>query len=273
MRYISIVAAIAVLSACSGEVLEPHDEAPAPPRFEVVSDDPGEHGERLFAVLGCIGCHTPDLTGEDWSEPALGTLWTANLTQSAAKWSPEELTAMITEGKRPDRALIDMPSALFTEMNPDDIAALVAYMKTLKPTGEVRPDPTIGPQLQTEIDAGEFMDSVQTVKAMRGQSPPDTGETHSYGRFIVRATCVECHGIDLRGGELKMEGVNKPVDLRMVAAYSPEEFATLMTEGKPVGGRELSMMGGVARWRYSRFTDAERDAVYGYLAELARREP
>lgn len=272
MRRRGILAATLALAAC-GTPSEEAADGPPIPRFEQVSADPVEHGERLFAVLGCIGCHTPELTGEDWTEPELGTLWTANLTHSATLWSEDELTAMITQGKRPDRALIDMPSLLFSEMHPDDIAALVAYMKTLQPKGEVHPDPTIGPQLQREIDAGDFKDAAQMVAEMRGQLPPDAGEAHAYGRFIVRATCVECHGMDLRGGDLRIEGVDQPVDLRVIAAYSDQDFATLMREGKPIGERDLTMMGGVARWRYSRFTDAEREAVYGYLSEVARQDP
>jgi len=64
-----------------------------------------------------------------------------------------------------------------------------------------------------------------------------------------------------------------PPDLRIVAAYSAEDFSTLMKTGKPIGDRELKVMGGVARGRYSRFTDSEVKAVYDYLAELARRGP
>jgi hypothetical protein len=59
-------------------------------------------------------------------------------------------------------------------------------------------------------------------------------------------------------------------NLRMVGGYSREDFATLMRTGKGMGDRELKLMGGVARWRYSRFTVREVDAVYDYLVELTR---
>ncbi len=245
----------------------------APFRFESVSSDPIEHGERLSAVLGCIGCHLTDLTGDDWTDPDLGVLWTANLTQSVAEYSKDELIVMITEGKRPDRPLMDMPSFLFSQMHPEDISALVSYLKTVEPVGEKHPEPTIGPQLAKDIESGEFKDSVEWVAEMKNQGPPDMGPEHAYGRFIVRATCVECHGMDLEGSDSKITDAATRPTLRIVAAYSKDDFATLMETGKPLGDRELTLMGGVSRWRYSRFTDREFDAVYNYLVAFSQSAP
>ncbi|MDJ0759128.1 MAG: cytochrome c [Woeseiaceae bacterium] len=280
MRLLAAIPLLTALAAFGDEASSSRPEtssqqpvAATPYRFEVVSGDPGEQGERLSAVLGCIGCHTLDLTGEDWTEPELGVLWTANLTQSAVVYSEEELTTMISEGKRPDRALMDMPSYLFSELHPDDIAALVSYLKTLPAKGVVHPDPTIGPTLAKQIESGYFKDSVQQVAEMKDKAPPDLGPEHAYARFILRATCAECHGMDLQGStEPLMDAPPRP-GLQIVAAYSAEDFSTLMKTGKPIGDRELKLMGGVSRWRYSRFTDSEIEAVYDYLLALARRGP
>ncbi|WP_460312212.1 c-type cytochrome [Aliiglaciecola aliphaticivorans] len=173
-------------------------------RFEQVSNDQIEHGKRLSAVLGCIGCHTLDLTGEDWTEPELGVLWTANLTVSVTEYSQAELTDMIVKGKRPDRALMDMPSYLFSSLHESDVDALVAYLKTIPVKGEKHPDPTIGPQLAKDIDSGAFKNSVEMVAEMKNQSPPDMGTDFAFARYIVRATCAECHGMDLKGSTEEM---------------------------------------------------------------------
>lgn len=241
-------------------------------RFEVVSDDPIAQGERLSAVLGCIGCHKLDLTGDDWTDPELGVLWTANLTHSVAEYSEAELAAMITAGTRPDRPLMDMPSFLFSELHPEDLAVLVSYLKTLTIKGVKHPPPTIGPQLARDIASGEFKDSAQQVAAMKIKAPPDLGPEHAFARHMLRATCVECHGMDLRGGDENIADAPPRPDLRMVSAYSPKDFFTLMRTGKAIGGRDLELMSGVARWRYSRFTDTEIKALYDYLVELARRD-
>ena len=271
-----LLAAAACGERTSGAQVESSIDPPAaitPYRFEVASSDPVEHSERLSAVLGCIGCHTQDMTGEDGSEPDMGILWTANLTRSAATYSEDELTEMIAEGKRPDRAMMDMPSYLFSALHPDDLAALVIYLKSLPSKGVRHPDPTIGPKLAEDIASGDFRDSVQWVAAMKGKAPPDLGPEHAFARFILRATCAECHGMDLQGStEQLMDAPPRPT-LRIVAAYSFEDFSALMKTGKPIGDRELKLMGGVSRRRYSRLTDGEIKAVYDYLAALARQGP
>ena len=283
MRLLAAMPLLLAISSCGDEATNPQTEpvseepvaeqsAPIiPDRFDLVSTDPNEHGKRLSEVLGCIGCHKPDLTGEDWSDPDWGVLWTANLTQSAVAYSEDELTLMIAEGKRSDRALIDMPSYLFSELHPDDLAALVTYLKTLPAKGVQHPNPTIGPKLAAAISSGDFKDSVQQVAEMKNAAPPDLGPEHAFARFILRATCTECHGMNLEGRTEQMMDAPPPPNLRIVAAYSAEDFSTLMKTGKPIGDRELIVMGGVSRGRYSRFTDKEIKAVYDYLVELARR--
>jgi mono/diheme cytochrome c family protein len=242
-------------------------------RFDTVASDPVQHGERLSAVLGCVGCHTPELTGEDWSEPGLGVLWTANLTHSAADWSAEQLTTMITDGRRPDRALMDMPSYLFSHIHPQDVAALVAYLKSRPVVGDQHPAPTVGPQLERDIASGEFRDSAQRVAEMEARWPPDMGPEHAFARHVVRATCVECHGMDLRGSDEPLADAPSRPDLRMVRAYPEEAFSTFMKTGTALGNRELKLMSAVARWRYANFTEREVEAVYAYLTEVARRDP
>ena len=258
--------------AQAGPVMEP-PAATEPFRFERVSANPIEHGERLSAVLGCIGCHTPDLTGEDWSDAEWGVLWTANLTHSAAAYSGDDLILMISAGRRPDRALMDMPSYLFSGLHPDDVAALVSYLKSLPAIGVKHPEPTIGPRLAEDIASGAFKDSVRWVAEMHDHAPPDLGPERGYARAILRATCAECHGMNLEGSTEPLTNAPPRPSLRIVAAYSAQDFSALMKTGQALGGRDLKLMSGVSRRRYSRFTDSEIEAVYHYLAEMAQRPP
>ncbi len=273
----SLVALAALLLAACGKG-DPAADAPVTPqqgplRLELVSADPVAHGERLSKVLGCTGCHNDQLTGNDWSEPGYGTLWSANLTRSAARWSEAELTQMIVAGERPDRPLMDMPSHLFARLHPDDVAAVVAYLKSLKPNGPVHPELSIGPLLQKEIDAGDYRNSVQEVADHAGKAPPDLGPEVAAGRQIVGVTCAECHGTDLRGRPAPDPESTAWPDLRIVASYTPQDFVTLMRTGKAAGGPEVGLMSKVARRRFANLTDAEVGAVRAYLTELAANDP
>ncbi len=253
----------------------PQGEAsPAPQklRFAQQSMDPVEHGERLASVLGCKGCHGKDLTGTDWSDE-LGTLWTANLTQSAARHSDAELVEMITLGKRPDRALMEMPSYLFTQLHEDDLRAVIAYLRSVPVTGEVHPPPTIGPKLAEQIASGEYLDAAQEAARDRAVWPPDMGPQHAMARHIVRATCAECHQLDLRGEDPPSPDERRSADLRIVASYEPDDFVRLMRTGKAAGNREVGLMSEVARNRFAHLTDNEVEAIRAYLVAVARRDP
>jgi cytochrome c553 len=270
MRGVLLGLAVAsFVAACS--VAEKQPGSP-PVSFAKVSDDPVAHGLRLAAVLGCNGCHAKNLEGNDWSDD-LGVLWSANLTRSVVKYSDEELRQMITTGRRPDRDLIGMPSHLFTSLDDGDLTALLAYLRSVPPSGPVHPEPTFTAQYEALRAEGKLPTSVEDVAEHGTEMPPDLGEQFALGRYIVRATCAECHGMQMRGGGPDLPGDKPRPDLRIVASYDPADFTTLMKTGKAAGGREVGLMSEVARGRFANFTDAEREAVRAYLVQLAKRDP
>ena len=269
-----ILAALAVVALCASACAEKRPAAaPAPPvQFQRLSTDPVAHGERLAVVLGCKGCHGADLTGEDWSEPGFGGLWTANLTRAVPGYTDAQLAQVIRGGARPDRELWVMPSHLFTQLSADEMSALVAYLRSRPPSGEIHPAPTFEEGARREVAAGKLISSQAQVRKEGAAWPPDAGAEHALGRHIVRATCAECHGLDLRGGRPDPKAAPRP-DLRMAAAYEPEQFRRLLRTGKAAGEREVGLMSEVARGRYRRLTDAEVDAIHGYLKTVAEVAP
>lgn len=270
----ALLGALLLVSAACADQQGGPAETSQETRFERVSGNPVEHGRRLSLVLGCSGCHNDTLLGRDWSEPEYGTLWTANLTRSADLHSDEELIAMIVTGRKGDRPLYEMPSYLFGEIHSEDMAALLSYIRSLPVTGDVHPEPTIGPALAVEIASGEYRNSEQRVAEAKGTILADFGPDTALGRHIARATCAECHGIDLRGREQSMaEGGNPPPDLRIAASYDEAGFAEFMRSGKAAGNRDVNVMSMVARNRYSSLTATEVQALHQYLIELARSDP
>lgn len=255
----ALIAATLVVVACS-------EPAPSPvvaaPRFERASADVVEHGRRLSSVLGCSGCHGADLTGKDWSDPGFGRLWTTNLPQAVPDYTDAQLAATIRGGTRPDGSVLwEMPSRIFTQLNDADMAAVIAFLRSRPPVGTVHPRPVFEAGGRAEIASGLLKSSAAEVAAAVAAQPPDLGADLALGRYLVRATCAECHGLDLRGS------TSRP-DLRMVTAYDASQFETLMRTGKAIGDREVGLMSEVARSRFSHFTDRERQAVHLYLQKL-----
>lgn len=87
--------------------------------------------------------------------------------------------------------------------------------------------------------------------------------TAKYGQYVVGwAGCRSCHGNDLSGGTGGVRGPN----LRLVQAWTPEQFVTTLRTGKDPGGHALSDQ---MPWKALRhLDDEEMSAVYSYLTGL-----
>jgi mono/diheme cytochrome c family protein len=120
-----------------------------PPRADKVA-----YGRYLAGPVGhCVLCHTPpgggrpfDMTrayqgGRELPDLVnLGALTvssniTADPENGIGKWSDAEIKRSIVEGVRPDGTRLSrtMPFAAYAQMTPDDLDAIVAFLRTLKP--------------------------------------------------------------------------------------------------------------------------------------------
>lgn len=241
----------------------------SPPRFEQVRGEAAvEHGRRLARVLGCAGCHGADLRGQPWEEEAdLAISFSSNLTRALPAYSDAQIERAVREGVRADGSpLWGMPSQIFTHLDPTDMTALIAYLRTLRPSGAVHPRIRFGPRGRREVASGQYRPAPELVRERREQSPTRLDGRHELARYITRATCGECHGVELKGEQ--WPGQSSPPDLIVAGAYSRDEFRRLLRTGTPTGGRRLGLMGEVARSRFAHLTDVEVDSIYDYL--LAR---
>jgi mono/diheme cytochrome c family protein len=108
-----------------------------------------EYGEYLAGPLGhCIVCHTPQLEngqfdfanrlgagGMEFAGPT-GPVISANITPTGlGKYSDDELATLITHGKRPDGSMLQppMPVYFLANLKPDDVKALILYLRQLPP--------------------------------------------------------------------------------------------------------------------------------------------
>ena len=229
------------------------------------------HGERLTLVLGCTGCHGAHLKGDLFTKghPEWGPLYASNLTVEIPEYSDAELDGIIRHGTHPERKTVwAMPSQIFQNLSQSDLKALVFYLRSLKPVGKKTPLPQFSAADKKDIASGEYKPASQLVNEERGQFPIDLGPQYALGRYITEVTCAECHGPKLEG----KPGKGLPPNLIVAGGYSRAEFERLIMQGIPTGNRKLNeMMTGVAKYRFSRLTPHERDALYAYLKARAER--
>ena len=222
------------------------------------------HGERLTHALGCRGCHGEKLGGHRFYEA-----YASNLTRDVSTYNDAEIERVLRTGVPHDgRDLWGMPSEIFQHLSAADMAALIVYLRTLKPSGP--PDQPLlpfGKEARELIAKGELKPAAVFVREEGKKAPADVGPQYALGRYITMVTCAECHGPELNGDE----GFSP--NLVVAGGYTREEFETLLTKGIPSGGRKLKneLMSEVAKERFSHFTPHERDALYAYLKARAER--
>ena len=181
-----------------------------------------EHGRRIARTRGCFGCHGQRLEGIDFSEQWGDWVERAvapNLAAYAKAHDAASLEAAIRQGIGADgRALMSMPSYNFARLTDEDLAALIAFLKSAPVAENKLPTPKLGWSLRWRMIAGgetHMNDWAQLVPPLRVDAGAEPQRAH--GEYLAMTMCNECHGLDLRGQAL-FEGDYTP-DLAIVAAY------------------------------------------------------
>lgn len=230
-------------------------------------------GPRQLHVLGCLSCHGEGLRGDIFlDEPGVGKIYAPNLTLVAAKATDEQLDHAIRQGIGHDgRSLLVMPSEGYQFMTDSEVAAVIAAIRGLPKGGKETPRASVGPKGRMGLALGKFHTAPDLVRIFRENQTPDFGAQFAEGRHIVAVNCAECHGPQLHGQEVE-PGVVSP-DMAIAGAYDLEQFKKLLREGVAPSGKDIGLMGRVARSDFKHMTDAEISEVHAYLAERARRMP
>jgi cytochrome c oxidase cbb3-type subunit 2 len=122
--------------------------------------NPVVRGKYLVATIGCAFCHSPvsedgSMTeelkfagGQRWDLYPFDNVVSYNLTSDKetglGNWTDEQIKTFLTKGiRRNGKRMIPypMPWPAFASMKPDDLNAIVAYLRTIPPVYNKIPDP------------------------------------------------------------------------------------------------------------------------------------
>ena len=258
------ILAYAVMYVLSERVLRRTYEVPAV--AVPIPTDPASiiEGRRLATIRGCFGgCHGKQAEGVVlFDEPMIARIVAPNLTAAVRKYSDAELAVIIRNGVRPGgHSMVVMPSQLFVLLTDEDLGRIIAFLKSLPAIAGPGPSFSAGPLARVGLATGKYKLAAQLI-ADTVPPPVATNEEATYGRYLARTICAQCHGTNLRG--TSNPDFTSPT-LQVVAAYSPETFAQLLRTGVALGGRKLGVMSAQARDQLSHLTDSEIAALYSYL--------
>lgn len=247
---------------------------PAPPiPTDAASIDRGKHITR--AITKCVACHGDDLGGEVMiNNVLLGRVASVNLTKGSGgrgnSLTDAQIVTAIRHGVGGDgRGLFIMPSATYQYLGDDDVAAIVAYVRSVPPVNRAEPASRLGPLGRALVAAKQFQPSeaFEIDHTAKRQPVPAAGPTAEYGKYLVTVgACKVCHGPTLSGGVI--EGPPSPVPAANITpeglkAYDEASFSRALREGIRPGGTAINPS---MPWKLTReMNDVEIQAVWNYL--------
>lgn len=244
-------------------------------------------------VTPCLVCHSETDThelwtakpgtegsGQPWVEPDLPWLNVPNITPDretgAGSWSDDAMARAIREGIGHDgRTLFPvMPYARFRAMSDEDLASVLAYIRTLPPVRKSQPKSAIPFPVNRLIN-----DAPQPIEGAVAE--PDLSTPEKRGKYIATlAVCEDCHtplddknqpieGMAFGGGGiLRIAGrpaiatANLTPSQDGIPYYTEELFIETLRTGR-VRARQLS---DVMPWRFFRnMSDEDLKALFAYL--------
>jgi len=231
-------------------------------------------GRYLFQTRGCAECHGANGAGREFVNDGKGTrIVGANITSAGAvaKYTPEDWVRTIRHGVKPDgRPVMIMPSEDYNRFTDVDLAALVAYVRSLPPMagGGVVVDLPLPARVLYGFDM--IPDAAQRIDHTRPPATPvASGVTAEHGAYVANM-CIGCHGENLSGGRIP----GGPPDWPAAANITPGEgsamvrykdadaFVAMLRTGKRPDGSPIAVM---PFGSLSKMNDVDMRAVFAYL--------
>ncbi|MFN2221997.1 MAG: cytochrome c [Candidatus Promineifilaceae bacterium] len=266
-----VLAAAAAVLAFRGNSRMTREYTVEPAPVAMAQDEAAVARGQYLASYGCVGCHGDDLGGKIMlSDPGLGTITAPNLTAGAGgiggTYSDTDLVRAIRHGvDKEGQPLAIMPASSFWHYSDEDLAAVIAYLRSVPAVDNDPGQRKLGPLGLVMVGAG-VMDilSVEVIDH-DGPRPVYTSDS-SYGEYLVNTSdCRNCHGADLSGGSTGEPGAPPAADLASVKGWTQAEFLAAIRTGVTPDGRQLNPA--FMPWpEYARMTDEDLATLYDYLS-------
>ena len=217
-----------------------------------------EEGHRLAHITGCTHCHGANLAEPNAIDiPGIARFVPPNISQIVPTTSDAQLVGLLRRGVKIDgTSAWLMPAEMFRHLHDEDVARILAWVRTVPASGEVAGKTSIHLMGRALVAMNQIKPVARQIDEAKGEPAIPPGR----GAYLVMNACSECHGQDLNGVPM----ANAP-SLMVVKGYSAEQFARLMHDGVGVGEREFELMTPTAKARFSHLTADEVQAVYEFL--------
>lgn len=239
-----------------------------------------ERGKYLFQSRGCVDCHGANGGGRDFVNDGKGThIAGPNITPGGvvAGYKPEDWVRTIRHGVKPDgRPALIMPSEDYNRFTNEDLAALVAYVRSLPPQNPRAAVIELPLPAWVLYGFDAIPDAAQRIDhSLPPSTPVAAAVTAQHGAYVANM-CIGCHGEKLSGGKIP----GGPPDWPAAANITPGEgsamgrykdaaqFMAMMRSGKRPDGTAIQVM---PFGSLSAMNDVDSQALYAYLRTVPAR--
>jgi hypothetical protein len=239
-----------------------------------------EEGARLAGMYGCTECHDKDLGGQVLIDgQPFATVAANNLTggRPGGPLTDAEFEQAVRHGIGADgRALFVMPSADYVYLSDQDLADILAYLRTVPPVERDLPERKFGPVGRTMVVAGKVKFQPELIAAdpnAKHLAKPSGEDPVQLGYYLTRL-CTGCHGLDLAGAPAHDPASPPGANLTPAGNlknWDLDDFRTVFASGKTPEGKQLDPM--VMPWKMiGNSNSAELDAMWAYLQTLEPKQ-
>lgn len=240
------------------------------------------------SIAGCGNCHTPQgpkgpilsqtlaggLVIDDPGFKAVASNITPDKETGIGAWTDAHIATAIREGKRPDGSLIGppMPFGMYRQMSDRDVAAIVAYLRTV-------------PAVKNAVAKSAYRFPLPPAYGPPVTSVPevDPKDKLAWGAYLAGPLghCIECHSAPGAQGPDVANGLGAggmafigpwgktiapnltPTNLKR---YTDAQLVRIITTGARPDGTRLRPPMGTAY--YARMSKADLGALVAYLRTL-----
>lgn len=243
-------------------------------------------GQHVADIRGCTDCHNPDLSGRTFLDVGpIGTITGANLTSGENGKAPsyqtdDDWVRAIRHGIRPDGSgLFVMPSYEYGGIGPEDLGALVSFIKAMPPVDTEPLEQRLGPLGRVLYLAGQLpllaAEGIDHAALNSGDfSQPEIGVTVEYGEYIAHS-CTGCHSASYAGGSIPGMPPEYPAAGNLTSdeetglgAWTEEDFMSFFATGQRPDGRQVDTA--FMPWEPlgQAMTETELKAIWTFLQTL-----
>ena len=240
-----------------------------------------KQGAYLYESRGCVSCHGASGAGKVMADEGGMYVRTPNLTagenSAVAGYTEADWVRAIRHGVSPKgRAFFIMPSEVYHQgLNDTDLAALVAYLRSLPPA---RGEPAVV-RLPIIVRAlyglGVIRDASEKIPHGRPPAAPVAAAvTAEHGGYVAQL-CKGCHGETLAGGRRPDSPPHGPEPANLTPGAGSvmprydtlDKFAAMMKSGQRPDGSKVDMPFDAL----SAMNATDVAALYAYLKALPPR--